>query len=232
MTPSVEAHDLHRTHGRGATAVSALRGVSLHVPTGQFVAVHGRSGAGKTTLLNVLGGLERPDAGTVTLAGHDLSAMPEAERVRLRRDHVGFVFQTFGLLPVLTAAENVEVPLRMRRTRVAERDRRVAELLELVGLDDRAAHRPAELSGGEQQRVAIARALANRPKLLVADEPTGQLDSATGHTVMQVLQALARDQGVTTIVATHDDSLITTADRVLEMRDGMVVADDTRPRTP
>jgi putative ABC transport system ATP-binding protein len=220
--PMVVVDDLHRTYGSGATAVHALRGVSFTVPRGRLVAVRGRSGSGKTTLLNLVGGLDTPDSGSVTVDGTPLGDLSEQQLLELRRDRVGFVFQGFGLLPVLTAAENVGVPLRLRRTPPAERDERVALLLSLVGLADHAEQRPGELSGGQQQRVAIARALANRPRLLIADEPTGQLDTETGLAVMELLRAVVRSEQVTALVATHDEALLGLADEVLQLTDGHI----------
>ncbi|KUL62783.1 MULTISPECIES: ABC transporter ATP-binding protein [unclassified Streptomyces] len=219
----VVVEDLHRTYGSGAAAVHALRGVTLTVPRGELVALKGRSGSGKTTLLNLVGGLDTPDRGKVAVDGVELAGLGESGLLELRRDRVGFVFQSFGLIPVLTAAENVGVPLRLRRTDPRAREERVALLLALVGLADQAAQRPGELSGGQQQRVAIARALANEPALLIADEPTGQLDAETGHAVMELLRAVVRAQGVTALVATHDAALLDLADRVLELRDGTIV---------
>jgi putative ABC transport system ATP-binding protein len=206
----------------GGVVVRALRGVDLELQRGTLAVVHGRSGAGKTTLLNVIGGLDRPTRGQVWLDGAEVSAMDEEELVSLRREKVGFVFQSFGLIPILTAAENVEVPLRLRRVDPRTRAERVAELLELVGLAGRARHRPYELSGGEQQRVAIVRALANQPEVLIADEPTGQLDSANARTIMDVIRELVSSQGVSALVATHDPLLLDVADLVVELRDGAV----------
>ncbi|MED7824971.1 ABC transporter ATP-binding protein [Streptomyces chiangmaiensis] len=222
----VTVHQVTRTYGHGDTAVRALREVSFGVPRGELVALKGRSGSGKTTLLNVVGGLDRPDSGSVRVAGTELVGLGEKELLDLRRDHIGFVFQSFGLLPVLTAAENVGVPLRLRRTERREREDRVALLLSLVGLEDHVAQRPGELSGGQQQRVAIARALANRPSLLLADEPTGQLDAETGRSVMELLRAVVHSQAVTALVATHDPQLLAIADRVLELRDGRIVPEE------
>ncbi|MDX3215763.1 ABC transporter ATP-binding protein, partial [Streptomyces sp. ME02-6991-2B] len=184
------------------------------------VALKGRSGSGKTTLLNIIGGLDRADAGRVTVDGTVLTGLGERELLAMRRDRMGFVFQSFGLLPILSAAENVGVPLRLRNTPRREREERVALLLSLVGLEDHADQRPGEMSGGQQQRVAIARALANRPSLIIADEPTGQLDADTGRAVMELLRAVVHSEGVTALVATHDPTLLTLADRVLELRDG------------
>ncbi|HEU0235459.1 MAG TPA: ABC transporter ATP-binding protein [Candidatus Limnocylindrales bacterium] len=218
----VEATGLVRDYPSGDGVVHALRGIDLTVGRGQLVTVKGRSGSGKTTLLNLLGGLDRPTAGRVLVEGLAISAMDEDELVDVRRRTVAFIFQAFGLLPILSAAENVEVPLRLVHADPFERDRRVAELLELVGLGERMHHRPHELSGGEQQRVAIARALANRPALLLADEPTGQLDSETGHRIMHLLRTVVRSEGITAIVATHDPLMLDVADRVVELRDGRV----------
>jgi len=219
---AVHVRDVHRTFGSGRSAVRALRGVDLDVAPGELVALVGRSGSGKTTLLNVVGGLDRPDAGTVTVDGTDVTALDEAGLSRLRRGTVGYVFQTFGLVPVLTAAENVGVPLRMSRTPVAERERRVAVLLDLVGLAGHAEQRPDELSGGQQQRVAIARALAASPRLLLADEPTGQLDAETGLSVMALLRGVVDAEGVTALVSTHDPVMMALADRVVRITDGRV----------
>jgi putative ABC transport system ATP-binding protein len=222
--PLVRARGLTRRFGSGQRAVTALADVGLDVPAGRLLAVRGRSGSGKTTLLNLLAGLDRPDAGTVHLGDVEVSALPEAGLVQLRRTEVGVVFQSFGLVPILSAAENVGVPLRLVSTPAAERDARVAELLELVGLADHAAQRPYELSGGQQQRVAIARALANRPRLVVADEPTGQLDSRTGAAVMDLLLRLVREAGTTIVVATHDPALTALADEVVELHSGRLTA--------
>ncbi|MEU1493006.1 ABC transporter ATP-binding protein [Streptomyces sp. NPDC005776] len=221
--PMVRIEDLHRSHGSGAGAVHALRGVSFEVPRGELVALKGRSGSGKTTLLNLVGGLDTPNSGRITVDGTDLSSLGENGLLELRRDRIGFIFQSFGLIPILTAAENVGVPMRLRKADPREREERVSLLLSLVGLADHAAQRPGELSGGQQQRVAIARALANRPALLIADEPTGQLDAETGLAVMQLLRAVVRGEGVTALVATHDAQLLGLADQVLELRDGHIV---------
>jgi len=218
----VVARDVTRTFGRGAGAVRALRGVSLTVGRGQLVALCGRSGSGKTTLLNIVGGLDRPDSGSVHVAGRDVVAMDERERMMLRRREVAFIFQSFGLIPILSAAENVGIPLRMAGVRAREREERVRLMLGIVGLAGHARQRPDELSGGQQQRVAIARALAAGPQLVIADEPTGQLDSETGSQVMRLLRTVVRAEGVTVLVATHDQGLIEVADEVLLLSDGQV----------
>jgi putative ABC transport system ATP-binding protein len=212
-----------RTFGIGRTEVRALRGVSLSVARGELVALRGRSGSGKTTLLSIIGGLDRPSSGRVEVAGQDVTAMDADARARMLRESVAFIFQAFGLIPILSAAENVGLPMRLARVDAAAREQRAAALLGLVGLDGRAGLRPYELSGGEQQRVAIARALANAPELLLADEPTGQLDSDTGGQIMRLLRSIVHDEGITAIVATHDPVLIGLADRVLDLKDGQLV---------
>jgi putative ABC transport system ATP-binding protein len=222
MRPVIEVHDVTRTYGSGPAATAALRGVTLNVAEGQLVALRGRSGSGKTTLLNIIGGLDAPDSGTVCVDGQDVTAMTERQRVRLRRQTVAYIFQSFGLLPVLSAAENVGVPLRIAGTAPAEREDRVARMLALVGLDGHSRHRPGEMSGGQQQRVAIARALATRPRLLLADEPTGQLDAQTGKQIMRLIRSVVRSEGVTALLATHDPTLIEIADSVLHLADGTI----------
>ncbi|MEV6491693.1 ABC transporter ATP-binding protein [Actinoplanes sp. NPDC051633] len=218
--PVIEVTGLVRDFGN----VHAVRGVSFTAAHGELVAVRGRPGAGKTTLLNLIGGLDRPTAGRVTVAGHDVTAASDRELRALRRDTVGFVFQSFGLIPILSAAENIGVPMRLTRRPAAEREERVAMLLELVGLGAHAAQRPYELSGGQQQRVAVARALANDPQVLIADEPTGQLDAETARSIMELLRAVVTARGTTALVATHDTTLIEQADRVLTLRDGALAS--------
>ncbi|MFC9294962.1 ABC transporter ATP-binding protein [Streptomyces sp. NPDC057011] len=229
--PMVVVDDVHRSFGSGPRTVHALRGVSFEVRRGELLALKGRSGSGKTTLLNLVGGLDAPTSGSVTLDGTDLAGLDEAGLLALRRDRIGFVFQSFGLIPVLTAAENVGVPMRLRKVPAEQREERARTLLALVGLAEHAAQRPGELSGGQQQRVAVARALANEPDLIIADEPTGQLDSETGRSIMRLLRAVVRSEGVTALVATHDPALIELADRVVEVRDGRVV-DEQDVRQP
>jgi putative ABC transport system ATP-binding protein len=222
-TPMVETQELSRDYPMPGGAVHALRDITIRVDRGQLIALRGRSGSGKTTFLSMIGALDRPTRGRVCVDGLAVSELPESELVGFRRRKIGFIFQAFGLVPILSAAENVEVPLRLVGTDPRVRDGRISEVLALVGLSDRADHRPHELSGGEQQRVAIARALANRPELLLADEPTGQLDSQTGRGIMALLQHLVRSEGVTAIVATHDRTLIDLADQVIELNDGRIV---------
>jgi putative ABC transport system ATP-binding protein len=214
-----------RTFGSGRTAVHALTDVSFSVRTGQLVALRGRSGSGKTSLLNIVGGLDLPTSGTVRVAGRDVSAMSEHERMTLRRSTVAFIFQSFGLIPMLSAAENIGIPLRITGTDPRVREERVRLMLSVVGLEEHARQRPNELSGGQQQRVAIARALAGSPQLLIADEPTGQLDSETGRQIMRLLRTVVRAEGITALVATHDSALMDLADDVLQLEDGRIAAD-------
>jgi putative ABC transport system ATP-binding protein len=221
-TDMLAAEEVVRTFGSGRTATHALRGVSFSVGSGQLVALRGRSGSGKTTLLNVVGGLDQPDGGRVQVAGQDVTAMSSRERMAMRRTSVAFVFQSFGLIPILSAAENVGVPLRIAGLAPKEREQRVRLMLDIVGLSDHARQRPGELSGGQQQRVAIARALAGSPQVLLADEPTGQLDSETGKQIMRLLRTVVQSEGVTALVATHDPDLIGIADSVLELEDGKI----------
>ena len=222
---AVAVEGVGRTFASSAGDVHALRDVTFWVPRGQLVALVGRAGSGKTTLLNCVGGLDVPTTGRVRVGGHDVTALDEKGRTRLRRDELAFVFQTFGLVPMLSAGENIGLPMRLRRTAPTEREARVAELLELVGLTPHAAQRPSELSGGQQQRVAIARALANSPRLLVADEPTGQLDADTGAAIMALLRSVVRSEHMTAIISTHDPSLMAMADRTIRLADGRLVED-------
>jgi len=223
MTAVIEAHELVRTYGSGATEVHAVAGVSLEVAAGELVVLRGPSGAGKTTLLNLVGGLDRASSGTVTLGGIDLTTASETRLDEIRRSQIGFVFQSFALLPALSAAENIEVPLRLARTAARERSERVAEMLALVGLSGHANQRPYELSGGQQQRVGVARALAARPRVLIADEPTGQLDSGTAAQMMQLFLDVVHSQGVAAIISTHDPRMAERADRVLNLRAGHLI---------
>jgi putative ABC transport system ATP-binding protein len=227
----VAAAGLTRTFGHGGTAVHALRGVSFDIPQGQLTALSGRSGSGKTTLLNIIGGLDTPTSGTVRLGDRDLTGMTERDRMLLRRGTVSFIFQSFGLIPMLSAAENVGIPLRIAGVSRRQRDERVALMLAIVGLADHARQRPNELSGGQQQRVAIARALAASPQLLIADEPTGQLDSETGRQIVKLLRTVVQSEGITALVATHDGALLELADSVLRLEDGQL-ADLQAPQDP
>ena len=222
MSAVVTAQGLGRVYGAGDTATQALTDASLELHEGELVVLRGPSGSGKTTLLNLLGGLDTPTTGSVSIDGTDATGASPAEWVRLRRSTIGYVFQAFALIPHLSAAENIELPLRLLGTPVPERRARVEELLGLVALGDHANQRPSELSGGQQQRVGIARALANRPRLLIADEPTGQLDSITAESMMTLISELVHQQGVAAIVSTHDPKMAAVADRVLDINDGRI----------
>jgi len=223
VTPMVVVSGLSRTYSSAGGDVHALRDVSFSIPRGTIAALVGRSGSGKTTLLNCVGGLDRPSAGTVRVDDVEVTALDERARTALRRDTLAFVFQTFGLLPMLSAAENVGLPLRLRKMAPKARRERVDYLLDLVGLGNQAAQRPGELSGGQQQRVAIARALANSPRLLIADEPTGQLDADSGAAIMALLQSVVRAEGMTAVVSTHDPTLQELADHTVRLADGVLV---------
>ena len=227
MTPPllVSARDLHRDYALSGAAVHAVRGVTLDIARGEYVAIVGPSGCGKSTLLNLLGAIDRPTRGNISIDGTVVSTLPDREATQFRLTQIGFVFQRFYLLPVLTARENVELPMAEAKMGASERRDRARELLGYVGLAHRSEHRPAELSGGEQQRVAIARALANRPTILLADEPTGELDAQTGHDVIELFDRLNRD-GMTILVVTHDEKLAGAARRAVHMLDGRVVRDE------
>jgi putative ABC transport system ATP-binding protein len=217
----VQAKDVTRRYGEGETAVDALRGISLDVDAGQLVAVMGPSGSGKSTLMHILAGLDKPSSGTVTIAGEEITTLPDNQLTRLRRRHIGFVFQFFNLLPMLTAEENVVLPLSIAGTKPDAAWLR--ELLESTGLTDRRNHRPAELSGGQQQRVAIARALVSRPTILFADEPTGNLDSKTGGEILELMRHSVTAYGQTTVMVTHEARAAAIADRILFLADGLIV---------
>ncbi len=221
--PVLRCEGLGRVFGDGETRVDALTDVALTLHAGELVLLRGASGSGKTTLLNLLGGFDRPTAGTVWIDDVEVSSASEARLAELRRSRVGYVFQSFALLPTLSAGENIEVPLRVRRMPSAARDARVAELLDLVGLTQHANQRPAELSGGQQQRVGIARALANDPAVLIADEPTGQLDSGNAEAMLALIARLVHERGVAALVSTHDERLVPFADRLIGLRDGRLV---------
>ena len=219
----VKGTDIVRRYGEGDTAVDALRGVSVDIAKGRLTAVMGPSGSGKSTLMHILAGLDKPTSGEVSVAGVEVTGLDDTELTKLRRDHIGFIFQFFNLLPMLTAAENIVLPLRLAG---ATPDKAwVAELIEKVGLGDRLTHRPAELSGGQQQRVAVARALVSRPSVMFADEPTGNLDSTTGGEILTLLRDSVDSLGQTTVMVTHDAHAAAIADRVLFLADGQIVRD-------
>lgn len=220
--PVIEATGVAVVHRTPAGEVHALADVSLEVRAGEFVVLVGPSGAGKTTLLHVLGGIQEPTSGRVRVGDVVLTEASEREVDRVRREEIGYVFQSFGLIGALSAEENVELPMRIRGADPAERSRRVAQLLARVGLADHARQRPGELSGGQQQRVGIARALAGSPRILLADEPTGQLDSHTAAAMIDLIASIARDDGVAVVLSTHDPSIVPRADRVLEIHDGVL----------
>ena len=213
---------LTRRFDSGGSVVTAVNAVDIEIPAGQFIAIVGRSGSGKTTLLNIIAGLDTPDEGSVFIDGQEISRFSDKQSTKFRREQIGFVFQSFGLLPLLYAAENIDLALRIAGSGIRERGNRTRELLEQVGLTHRADHRPYELSGGEQQRVAVARALANNAPLIIADEPTGELDSTTGAQIFSLLREVA-DSGVTIITATHDPFVMEHVDLVREMADGALL---------
>jgi ABC-type lipoprotein export system ATPase subunit len=219
----VESSGITRVYKVDQIEVHALRGVNFQVKSGEYVALMGRSGSGKTTLLNIIGGLDHPTAGHVILFGEDISRLSDRKLTELRRREIGFVFQSFALMPTMSAFENVELPMRMVGAGRRERRQRVMECLELVGLTRWARHRPQEMSGGQQQRVAIARALVNRPGLVLADEPTGELDSVTGRSIFELFQSISKEEGVTVISTSHDPSVQEFVDYTFRMADGRVL---------
>ena len=220
---SVKVVEVQKTYKLGENQVQALRGVNLEIEKGEFVAFTGPSGSGKTTLLNLIGVLDKPTQGKIYVDKIDLTLLKEKDLTKLRRNTIGFIFQFYNLIPVLSAIENVELPMLIAGVKSKERENRANELLKMVGLADRMNHRPDELSGGEQQRVAIVRALANRPSIVLADEPTGDLDSKTGKEVMNALRDLSNHEGATVIVVTHDPTVASMASKIFEMRDGKII---------
>jgi putative ABC transport system ATP-binding protein len=219
--PVVSARDLTRRYGEGDTAVDALRGVSLDVPKGQLTAVMGPSGSGKSTLMHILAGLDKPTSGEVEIAGTAISKLSDSELTKLRREHIGFIFQFFNLLPMLTAEENIVLPLSLAGEKPDKKW--IDELMEKIGLADRRKHRPAELSGGQQQRVAIGRALVSRPSIVFADEPTGNLDSKTSGEILDLLNQSVRDLSQTIVMVTHEARAAAIAERILFLADGLIV---------
>jgi putative ABC transport system ATP-binding protein len=225
MSPALLAEDLTRVYELDGVSVAALRGVSLEVPAGGYVALLGPSGSGKSTLMHLLGGLDKPTSGTLRIGGHDVADLDAGQLAKLRNETIGFVFQAFHLLARTTAVDNVALPLVYRGVRTGERRRRAAAMLGRVGLGHRLDHRPNQLSGGEQQRVAIARALVTEPVVLLADEPTGNLDQATGRAVLELLEEINAERSVALVMVTHDREVAARARRQIEMRDGVVVQD-------
>jgi len=226
----VETIDLCKVYRMGLTEIHALRNVNLKVYRGEMIAVVGPSGSGKTTLLNLIGTLDKPTSGKIYIDGEDITTKSEKELTFLRRKKIGFVFQFYNLIPVLTAYENVELPLLISGAPKKERKERVKRLLEMVGLGDRMNHRPDELSGGEQQRVAIARALVNNPSIVLADEPTGDLDTETGLMVVQLMRKLAKEENSTVIMVTHDPQISGIADRIIYLRDGKIIGEQSQDK--
>jgi putative ABC transport system ATP-binding protein len=222
---AVEARAITKIYGQGRAEVRALGGVDLSVERGEMVAIMGPSGSGKSTLLHIVGALDSPTSGTIAVAGQRYDGLDDAGLTRLRRDHIGFVFQFFNLLPSLTAAENVLLPALIARRRDSALEQRTLDLLARVGIGDRATHLPSELSGGQQQRVSIARALLLEPELLLADEPTGNLDTRSGREILEVLRGLVGHDGHTIVMVTHDPSAATAADRIVFLRDGLVAGE-------
>jgi putative ABC transport system ATP-binding protein len=225
-SPVVSARGLSRVYGEGEAAVHALRGVDLDVNRGKLTAVMGPSGSGKSTLMHLLAGLDRPDAGTVSIAGVDVTGLDDSGLTEMRREHIGFIFQFFNLLPMLTARENILLPAEIAGDEVDAAW--LADVIERVGLTDRLTHRPSELSGGQQQRVAVARALVTRPTVLFADEPTGNLDSTTSQEILELLRSAVDGFGQTTVMVTHDPAAAAVADRVLHLEDGQIARDEER----
>lgn len=224
--PLIEVRELWKVFSLGDVEVEALRGVSTEIGFGEFVAIMGTSGSGKSTFMNLLGCLDSPTRGTVRLAGRDLSALSSDERAELRNSEIGFVFQSYNLIPRMSAQENVELPLTYANVSLAEQRERARQALAAVGLDNRRDHQPSQLSGGQQQRVAIARSLINRPSLVLADEPTGNLDSKTGDEIMQTFARLNREQGVAIVLVTHEENVARAAHRILRFRDGEIFGDE------
>lgn len=222
MTTAIHVTQLERTFGSGENAIRALRGIELHIEAGQFVALKGRSGSGKTTLLNCLGGLDEPTTGAIEIYGRSLQGLSDKARTLWRRTEVGFIFQSFGLIPTLSAFENVELMLRIAKAPRKERAKRALTCLDMVGLGKWAGHRPYEMSGGQQQRVAIARAIANQPRLILADEPTGELDSDTAQDVLALFRQIVKASEMTMLMATHDSLVDEFVDQVLHLQDGVI----------
>lgn len=228
MQPVIKTRNLSRYFGREEILVKALDNVSIDIESGEFTAVIGPSGSGKTTLLHLIGGLDTPTSGSVELSGSNIAEMSGAELSDFRRDHIGFIFQSYNLIPVLSAEENIEYVMLLQGVSSAERRRRVAEMLEMVGLESLGGRRPGHLSGGQQQRVAVARAMASRPDIILADEPTANLDSATGIALLDVMRHLNEEHGMTFVFSTHDQKIMDRARRLISMHDGKIEKEERR----
>jgi len=231
MEPLVKLTGVHKEYAQGKLRVKAVDGVDLAISAGEFTAICGPSGSGKTTLLNLIGCLDSPTAGRIELSGRDVTALPDSALAELRLRRIGFVFQAYNLVPVLTAYENVELVLALQGVGAAERRRRVMDILDEVGIADLASRRPMDMSGGQQQRVAVARAVVARPSLVLADEPTANLDSHTGAALLEMMRRLNRDHGVTFLFSTHDAMVMDFSRRIVRIADGRIVADETRPES-
>jgi len=232
QTPLIEATDISKSYLVGSQTVKVLQSVTIQINPGEFMAIVGRSGSGKTTLLNLLAGLDQPNTGKVLVRGVDIADMSDNQLTDMRRGMIGFIFQSFGLLPLLSAFENVELPLRIAGVNIADRQSQTRDALEMVGLWSRASHRPYELSGGEQQRVSIARAIVNKPPLILADEPTGELDSNNARDIFGLFKEMISIQGMSIVCATHDSTLLSMADNVKELRNGSLVTDYSDENVP
>ena len=232
QTPLIEATDISKSYLVGSQTVKVLQSVTIQINPGEFMAIVGRSGSGKTTLLNLLAGLDQPNTGKVLVRGVDIADMSDNQLTNMRREMIGFIFQSFGLLPLLSAFENVELPLRIAGVNIADRQSQTRDALEMVGLWSRASHRPYELSGGEQQRVSIARAIVNKPPLILADEPTGELDSNNARDIFGLFKEMISIQGMSIVCATHDSTLLSMADNVKELRNGSLVTDYSDENVP
>ena len=232
QTPLIEATDISKSYLVGSQTVKVLQSVTIQINPGEFMAIVGRSGSGKTTLLNLLAGLDQPNTGKVLVRGVDIADMSDNQLTDMRRGMIGFIFQSFGLLPLLSALENVELPLRIAGANIADRQSQTRDALEMVGLWSRASHRPYELSGGEQQRVSIARAIVNKPPLILADEPTGELDSNNARDIFGLFKEMISIQGMSIVCATHDSTLLSMADNVKELRNGSLVTDYSDESVP
>ena len=232
QTPMIEATDISKSYLVGSQTVKVLQSVTIQINPGEFIAIVGRSGSGKTTLLNLLAGLDQPNTGKVLVRGVDIADMSDNQLTDMRRGMIGFIFQSFGLLPLLSAFENVELPLRIAGVNIADRQSQTRDALEMVGLWSRASHRPYELSGGEQQRVSIARAIVNKPPLILADEPTGELDSNNARDIFGLFKEMISIQGMSIVCATHDSTLLSMADNVKELRNGSLITDYSGENVP